>query len=256
MRTKLSLFGNYTDVEYPDRRSGRTVLITVVAIPLAALTGLIGCGTTTNQSATKDAMPSPAAAPATTRKEPAPPALANIGELGENLYDAAKARKWPEARTKFNGLKDAMQNSNATLGKSGEQRNKLQGLVASLDTSIGKKAEFTTMRDANQVTLIVSELMASYETKVPVDINRLDYDGRELEIWARAHDAAKLKETGGDLRQTWDKVKAQVESHNGRAEAQRFSELVKDVEQATTNARYQKLAPQILDQVDKLEKVF
>lgn len=256
MRTALSFLRNETGAGCFHRRSGHSALITGVAVNLAALIGLIACGTKTDQSATKEAMPSTAATPAATQKERAPQALVNVGELGENIYDAAKARKWSEARTKLTELNDAMKRSGAILSQSNEQQNKLQGLVASLDTSIGKKAESITMRDANQITLAVSELMASYQTKVPVEISRLDYDGRELEIWGRAHKAAKLKETAADLRQTWDKVKPQVESHNGTAEAHKFSELVKDVERATTSASYQKLASQVLDQVDKLEKVF
>lgn len=51
-------------------------------------------------------------------------------------------------------------------------------------------------------------------------------------------------------------MKPQVESHKGTTESQIFTKLVTDVEQATTVAQYQKLALKILDQVDKLEKVF
>ncbi len=256
MRTAQSLLRNETGARFFTRSSGHSASITGVAVNLVAFTCLIACGTKTDQSATKEALPPTATAPAITQKEPAPQTLVNVGELGENIYDAAKGGKWSEAQTKLTELKDAMNRSGAILSKSNEQQNKLQGFVASLDTSISKKAESTTMRDANQVTLIVSELMASYQTKVPAEISRLDYDGRELEIWSHAHESAKLKETAADLRQTWDKVKPQVESHNGMAEAQKFSELVKAVESATTSASYQKLASQVLDQVDKLEKVF
>lgn len=67
---------------------------------------------------------------------------------------------------------------------------------------------------------------------------------------------AKLRDTAADIRRTWDQVKPQIESHKGTTESQIFTKLVTDVEQATTVAQYQKLAPKILDQVDKLEKVF
>jgi hypothetical protein len=217
---------------------------------------LVGCGKGSSPSITTDSPPPSAVAPAAAQILPPPNALANIGEYGENLYDAAQAKKWTDARASLNQLKGAIQQSGTELNKAGEQRTKLQRLVDSLDKSITKKAQFETTRDANQVTLMGSELVASYHPKVPVEVIRLDYEGRELEIWSHAHSMAKLKETAADIRRTWDEVKPQIESHNGTAESRAFGKLVTDAEQATTVAQYQKLAPKILDQVDKLEKVF
>ncbi len=167
MRTAMSFLSNET-VARCVHRSGHSALITGVAVTLAPLIGLTACATKTDQSATKEAMPSIAAAPAppaATQKEPAPQTLANVGEFGENIYDAAKAGKWSEAQTKLTELKDAMKTSGATLSKSSEQQNKLQGLVASLDTSIGKKAKSTTMRDANQVMLKSADIAGTMRSR-------------------------------------------------------------------------------------------
>ena len=232
-----------------------TTLLTQV-FSAVALVILVGCGKGSNSTATTDS-PSPSAvAPAAAQNLPIPQALANIGEYGENLYDAAQAKRWTDARAKLDQLKAAIQQSITELNKADKQRTELQRLVDSLDESITKKAQFETTRDANQVTLVGSELAASYHPKIPAEVNRLDYDGRELEIWSLAHNMAKLRDTAADIRRTWDQVKPQVESHKGTTESQIFTKLVTDVEQATTVAQYQKLAPKILDQVDKLEKVF
>ncbi len=221
-----------------------------------ALVILVGCGKESSPRATTDSPPPSAVAPAAAQNLPLPQALANIGEYGENIYDAAQAKNWTDARAKLDQLKGAIQQYSTELNKAVEQRTELQRLVDLLDKSITRKAQFETTRDANQVTLMGSELSASYRPKVPVEVNRLDYDGRELEIWSHAHNMAKLKDTAAHIRRTWDEVKPQIESHNGTAESQTFSKLVTDVEQATTVAQYQKLAPKILEQVDQLEKVF
>ena len=232
-----------------------TTLLTQV-FSAVALVILVGCGKDSNSTATTGS-PSPSAvAPVAAQNLPLPQALANIGEYGENLYDSAQAKRWPDARAKLDQLKGAIQQSNTELNKADKQRTELQRLVDSLDKSIAKKAQFETTRDANQVTLMGSELVASYHPKVPVEVTRLDYDGRELEIWSLAHNMTKLKDTAADIRRTWEEVKPKIESHKGTAESKAFGKLVTDVEQATTVAQYQNLAPKILEQVDKLEKVF
>lgn len=186
-----------------------------------------------------------------------PASLANLGEYGENIYDAAKAKQWTEARAKLSALKAAIQQSDAELSKtSADKRQQLQGMVTSLDASISQRQQEVTMRESNQVTLMSSALAAAYHPKVPADVARLDYDGRELEIWSRAKNMAKLKATAQDVRQTWDRLKPEVQSHNGAAEAQKFGQLVAEADKAVSVAQYQRLAGPVLDEVDNLEKVF
>lgn len=45
--------------------------------------------------------------PTSTNVAIVPPSLANVGEYGENIYDAAKAGNWTTAADKLRGLKDA-----------------------------------------------------------------------------------------------------------------------------------------------------
>ena len=75
------------------------------------------------------------------------------------------------------------------------------------------------MQEANQITLIAANLTEPFHPQVPVDIMRLDYDGRELELWSAVKNEAKLKEAADALKKTWDKARPSEKKHGGTAEA-------------------------------------
>lgn len=58
------------------------------------------------------------------------------------------------------------------------------------------------MRQANQATFLIADLTARYNPKVPVEVTKLDYYGREIEILPMTKDEAKLKPTAQAIRQT------------------------------------------------------
>lgn len=234
------------------------------AAPFAAvaLAAALGC----NSSTVTPATPPPAgsatgetgsnSAPATPVVKSVPPALAQMGEYGENIYDAAKAGKWQEAESKLASLKNTVQSSAQDLSSAPNERGQLDATITALDKSVPHHAKSATMRDANQVTFLAAELTAPYHPKVPADVARLDFDGRELEIWSAAHDIPKLKHTAEDIHQTWDQVRPEVEAHNGQSAAKDFDALVAKVDHAHTAGQYHAVANPLLDQVDKLESVF
>ena len=162
-------------------------------------------------------------------KEEVPKALADAGEYGENLYDFAKANDWKHAEARRT--------------------------VAALNHSVARKQRLMTMREANQVTLDVADLTAAYKVSVPVEVTRLDYYGRELEIWAEVGTMARLKATASGMRHEWNAVRSRVEGKN-RAEAEKFEALVARTERARTPKECSPLASLMLDEVDHLESVF
>jgi len=111
------------------------------------------------------------------------------------------------------------------------------------------------MREANQVTLDVANMTTAYKLSVPVEVTKLYYYGRELEVWAQAQDANKLQATAREMRQTWDSLRPTIEAHS-IAEARKFDALVARVESAKTDADYAHVATLVLDEVDNLEKLF
>ena len=111
-------------------------------------------------------------------------------------------------------------------------------------------------REANLLTRLGAGLSRPLKPAVPVDMTMLDYYGRELEIWASARDAAKLRSTADAMGKTWRGRRPRVVARGGAAAASRFDALVKAAESATSVDEFSRLATPILDEVDNLEKVF
>jgi hypothetical protein len=152
-------------------------------------------------------------------------------------------------------LKESAKQLRSDLQGAGAGLGNLDSNIAALDKAIGAKDRQTTMRGANQTTRIVAEMTAPFSPPVPVEVTRLDYEGRELEIWSEAKNAAKLKVTANEIRQTWDALRPKIEAR-GASVAKRFGDLVTRVEAAKTADEYARLAKPVLDEVDNLEKVF
>jgi hypothetical protein len=185
-------------------------------------------------------------------KTEVPVALVDAGEFSENIYDAAKDDDWKTAEAKLNKLKESIDKLNSQ--KIGSEN--MNATLANLEKTISSRDKKETLIESNKFTFDAAELSAKYNTKVPIEITKLDFYGRELEIWAEAKDEAKLKATTEEIRKTWDAVKPKVEASNGKKQAAVFEELVKKTEAAKTIEDYAKLATPILDEVDNLENVF
>lgn len=181
-----------------------------------------------------------------------PAALTDVGEFGENIYDAAKANNWKTANAKLTELKAAAQKmADEKIGST-----EFEATLGKLEKAVAAKDKTSTLIEANQLTLDAANLTAEYNPAVPVEVVKLDYYGRELEIWSAAKDEAKLGETARMIRQNWDAVKAKIEAKGGKKESATFESLVVKTDTAKTPADYAKLATPILDEVDNLEKVF
>lgn len=192
--------------------------------------------------------------------DPVPGGVAGVGHHGENVYDMAKAGKWPAARASTDSLRAAMAaipDTGAAQTRSARSaRAQLETTLASLDRAVTSRNSTDALRASNQVTELGARLAAPYNPRVPADVTLLDYYGRELEVWAAAKDMDKLRSTAAAMRQTWDALRAQLEARGGGAEAGRFESLVARVQNATTPAAYGALAGPVLAEVDNLEAVF
>lgn len=182
-----------------------------------------------------------------------PKPLANAGEYGENVYDAAKLGDWQTAEQKVAALRDSA--SRLTAGPS-QERAALRTEITSLEKAVSQRDARAAQLESNQVTLTVAEMSAGYQNPVPVDVTKLDYLGRELEIWASSSNQQQLDKTAADIQSAWQSVRPQVIESGGTAEAQKFDGIVQQVQQAKSPDQHGALAKPVLDQVDYLEKVF
>lgn len=236
----------------------------VLMAAVLILPGVSACSTLTKQE-TPVGNNIPTATPASTtipkspvmsRSNKIPQALVSAGEDGENAYDMAKANNWPQAVARLASLKGAAKLLRTELPEAKANEEQLDRSMTALEQAITAKDRQAAMREANQVTRIVADMTAPFNLPVPVEITRLDYEGRELEVWAGAKDTARLKATADEIQRIWERLRPQVEAHGGLAEAKRFNDLASRVASAKTVDEYAHLATPVLDEVDNLEKAF
>jgi hypothetical protein len=241
-----------------------TVSLGVLAVIVFFMLWMSACSSTLPSATNvRDAAPAgnaPAATPAPARAavtttEGVPTSLADAGEYGENVYDYAKANDWKNAAVKLAALKAAAKQVGTDVKNDGVAVDRLDGHVAALERAVSSKDRQATMREANQVTLNVADMTTAYRLSVPVEVTKLDYYGRELEVWAQAQDADKLQATGREMRRTWDALRPSIEARSAPT-AKKFDALVARVEVAKTPADYARVATPVLDEVDNLEKLF
>jgi len=186
-----------------------------------------------------------------------PGQLESVAHYSENLYDAARTNDWTAAAAQLDTLKRGATDLSATVNGSAELKSSVSSQLAVIDTSVSNRNRAATLRSANEVTRLAAELTRPYNPQVPVEITLLDYSGRELELWAEADDSTKLRAATVTMRQTWDTVRNTVEKQGGGlAAAVSFDALIARAESATTSGDYAAVAAPILDEVDKLERLF
>jgi hypothetical protein len=210
-----------------------------------------------DEAATTSNAPTPPASAnaVNTATESVPMSLADTGEYGENVYDYTKANDWNATSLKLEALRESAKDVRTDVKNQSDATDSLDDHVAALGLAVAVKDRQTAMREANRVTLDVANMTTRYKLSVPVEVIRLDYYGRELEIWADAKDPNRLQATAREMRREWNALRSSVDAHSA-AEAKKFEALVTQVESARTPSDYARVATLVLNEVDNLEKLF
>ncbi len=225
-----------------------------LGVALAAVGILAGCQGAQNKPNAENAPPptAPAATPSPAAT-PVPAALSGSAELAENVYDAVWQKDWKTADAKFQQLeRSAAQAEQAGSGSATEIKDK----VGQLKDALHAKKRTESLRTSNQLTDLFTSAMRPYQNNMPVDVMKLDYLGRRLQVDAATHDLRAARLTVREIDKSWEGVRPAVEGSNGKAEAANFAALVKKMEVAPNTKRMAALAKDALAQVDKLEGVF
>jgi len=223
---------------------------------LLAITGVVigGCSP---QASPQTYLPVPAAAHVSSPATPVvQAAIDDVGRYGESIYDMAKVSDWKQAASDLAWLKKAAGKLPAEVNGNGREQVQLDDTIQALDQAITEKNWGRATREANQITWIGADLAAPFKPLVPIEVTRLDYYGRQLEISSSQKDQARLKATAADMVIAWNALRPPLEAAGGVSEAERFGKLVAQVQAAQSPADFGKLATPVLDEVDNLEKVF
>lgn len=224
----------------------RTVFLVATGGLLAA-----ACAKSERRPSDTTTVPPTSATPAAPAAVPV--ALDSLGARAENMYDVVKAGQWAKASVAVDSLLATVEALPSSADA--DARRLLREGIDSLRAQIASRRRVPAMATANRMTHTSAQLVQGYASPTPTQIILLDYEGRELEIWAGQNDMAKLAATKADLRRIWDEVRPQVAARNA-AQAAHTDSLVARIESARTAAAVRALAKPFLDEVDLLEKVF
>ena len=149
---------------------------------LLAITGVVigGCSP---QASSQTYLPVPAAAHVSSPATPVvQAAIDDVGRYGESIYDMAKVSDWKQAASDLAWLKKAAGKLPAEVNGNGREQVQLDDTIQALDQAITEKNWGRATREANEVTRIAADLAAPFKPSVPIEVTRLDYYGRQLEI--------------------------------------------------------------------------
>jgi hypothetical protein len=189
-----------------------------------------------------------------------PPAITDAGEFGENIYDAVKGGDWTAAAEKLASLKKAAAQFTTEIPKMTADQKKSEAQlaqdIAAIEKAVAAKDKQAALEKSNDTTLVALELSIPFNPQIPASITRLDYLGRELQVWAGPNDVKKLQQVAAEIQTTWSKVQPSIQAKGAAEVAKRFTNLVGLVSAAKTAKEYEAAAAPLLDEVDNLEKVF
>ncbi len=174
-----------------------------------------------------------------------------------DIYDLAKVNKWNKIRKKLDELKKSEKSLKLIRNEENDFfSQRLRKKIEDLEQAISAKNRKDTLRFANNITLLEVAMVGQFKPRVPTNVTLLGYCGRELEIFSEEKDIDKLSNFVIRMHLIWQNLIPQLIQIGETKEIKNFSEIMKRLEIAETPEEYSRLAKQVLDEVDNLEKVF
>ena len=191
-----------------------------------------------------------------------PKAIYNTGEAAEDLVDYVQASNWNKVKLKINEINNLYNSyrSEVIQNKLSPQLLDFYSMyVEQLNSALNAKNSDQIAFAANQITGIGVDFASHFKQKIPTEVSRLDYLGRELLLEAKDNNSIAVNRRLGDIDETWSVLKPDIVSHNGNKQAKVFESLVskiKSLKSQLNSAEYRKTVNKYSDQIDNLEKLF
>ena len=132
------------------------------------------------------------------------------GEYAEDIYDGAHAGNWKLASAESTQLADSSSKLRSDL-PSAREIGEIQSRVSALEKDIAKKDRLAAMTDANEITRPAAEVTDEFRSTLPVQVVKLDYLERKLQIESAQGSLSSLKQTTSEIRSNCNGVKAALE---------------------------------------------
>jgi hypothetical protein len=177
------------------------------------------------------------------------------------MIDDLVAQDWTKANDKLSTLETnwaTFQTEAINITFSQDQVTAFNDALNNLKKNIQDKKQYEALLSANNVTLNTVGFMELYNPKVPADVGRLDYYGRQVMLTVGNGDLDQANADSQAAEDTWNKIKTQAENINAD-HAKSFSDTLAGMKDAVSkkdinnSINYSKT---LLDQVDILESDF
>jgi len=192
----------------------------------------------------------------------APPSqLKVIEKSAESIMHAADIQDWNRINNLYSVLKNDFEEVKPILIEnliSPSLTYRLDILVTDLGEAIDSKKLYETKKLANQITLQVSYILDYYETKLPTNIDRLSFLGREIILNVEKNDWEIALDNVDYINVIWKSLEPKLIGVNEQ-NTKKLSQAITSLEQSIkskNSAQTIEQANQILNQVHILEEVY
>lgn len=183
--------------------------------------------------------------------------LEALSDTAQDIYDLAKVSKWKKIRKKLDDLKKTERAIKLIRNDDNDFLSlRLRAKIEDLEQAVSAKNRKDTIRFANNITLLEVAMIGEMKPRVPTNVMLLGYCGRELEILSEEKDSEKLSNLVIRMHLIWQNLIPQLVDKGATKEIKNFSEVMTRLERAKTPEEYSRLAKQVLDELDNVEKVF
>ncbi|HUK33599.1 MAG TPA: hypothetical protein VLV86_06800 [Vicinamibacterales bacterium] len=161
-----------------------------------------------------------------------PLALSEIDDSARYLFDAARDSRWTAAQDQLQTLQQALEDLPTGIRPTDEATS-LRRRVHELADMVASKDRVRTMDAANAITQSVIGLSVTFQSRVPSQIPRLGYLGRQVELGVATNNRTLITRAVADIRQAWNELQPELEGRGHRADVRRMTDIVVTLEGAT-----------------------
>lgn len=183
-------------------------------------------------------------------------------ELLDQLRDAAIIWDWGTAQYLFSEFQLKTQQLPAPQLNHPDLSPVLQDFFTlyrvELARALNEQNQDNTRINLNQLFAIVSEQRTRLGTRgVPLELNRIHFLVREIELWSQLNNGTLLQERLKALRETWQELRPVIAARrNGRETANQFDHLMAQLNAATSAQELATLAAQCHKELEQIDGLF
>ena len=191
-----------------------------------------------------------------TRSQAAPQCVWKVGDQGSAIFYAARDSQWGQAARDLQSLKACTQQLQTEVKGNDDKKKKLEQDAGDIERALSTQNREQAMLSANDITLVATNIAAQYQVSMPMDVPRLDYYARQLQIYAEANDIGKLKATADQMKSTWQQVFVNLQSHVGPDDAKKMQTIIDRLQAAKQPSEYQAAANDAVSVVSDIERLY